>query len=109
MIDLCKTCGNPIYPPGITYTGISCYYQGNHPSQTSTAYISINSELVQAIKELTKAINKQAIENYLTKVYGERCKSKDIDDLLELKEPGNYRCLTCKVWEHYDEEVKGEN
>ena len=39
---------------------------------------------------------KQVIENYLTKVYGERCKSKNID------------CLTCKVWEHYDEEFKAK-
>ena len=64
-------------------------------------YIPLPSpKIEQAITEL----NKQAIENYLTKVYGKRCKSKDIDDAPELKESGNNRCLTCKVWEHYDEE-----
>ena len=51
---------------------------------------------------------KQVIENYLTKVYGERCKTKDIDDSPELKELGNNRCLTCMVWEHYDQEFKAK-
>ena len=58
------------------------------------------------IKTALTELNKQVIENYLTKVYGKRCESKDIDDAPDLKESGNNRCLTCKVWEHYDLEVK---
>ena len=54
--------------------------------------INADNQFVLALE----AYEKQAIENYLTKVYGKRCKSKNID------------CLTCKVWEHYDEELKAK-
>ena len=47
----CKTCGHPIYPPGITITGVSCMFDGNHPMLSET-----HSNLDEPIKELTKAI-----------------------------------------------------
>ena len=34
-MDRCKTCGNPIYPPGVTFNGASCFYNGNHPGTTT--------------------------------------------------------------------------
>lgn len=27
----CKYCNLPIYPPGVSYTGTACFFNGNHP------------------------------------------------------------------------------
>lgn len=54
----CETCGAPIYPPGVFYTGVSCLFGGNHPKLTQSNLDSPIRELTEAVKELTKAITK---------------------------------------------------
>lgn len=57
-MDRCKVCHQPIYPYGVTYTGPSCVYGGNHPTQVIFPDGSVD-ELTVAIKELTRVLSQR--------------------------------------------------
>ena len=46
------------------------------------------------------------VEKFITWGYGERCETKDLDDIPELKGRRTPRCPTCEIWEQYDEFMK---
>lgn len=56
MYEKCNICLQPIYSPGVTYTGPSCFYGGNHPNFQQTS----NQDLAIAITSLAQAITELA-------------------------------------------------
>lgn len=48
----------------------------------------------------------EAWREYVTELFGPRCKTKDTDDFPELKESS---CPACLAWEQFDNKVKELN
>ena len=68
---ICKTCNSPVYPSGVSYTGPSCSWNGDHPSMpdkwndgyyssrepvTLTDGPKYEHMLTQPLKDLTAAV-----------------------------------------------------
>ena len=83
----------------IRETLIDAYEEGNLDYPFARKYIE--GELVQAI--LTAVAESEA-EAFIKWGWGERCKTKDIDDFPETQsDPLASRCVNCEMWEHYDD------
>lgn len=56
-------------------------------------------EMVDSIEALLQ----DQVKDFITKTWGERCKTKDLDDFPdEDLENKLARCPICEVWEYYD-------
>lgn len=52
----CKYCGLPIYPPGVTYTGQACWFNGNHPEAFSSPLVRVVEVHDHSVKMLVQDI-----------------------------------------------------
>lgn len=60
--------------------------------------------------ELVADERAEAVKDFITETYGEKCKSKDIEDFPELQgDPKASRCPTCEMWEIYDKWLGGQD
>lgn len=56
------------------------------------------------VQAILTAVAESEAEAFIKWGWGERCKTKDIDDFPENKDdPLASRCANCEMWEHYDE------
>lgn len=55
-------------------------------------------KLANEVREMEES----SLEKLLIEHFGKRCKTKDTDDFPDLKGKKKGRCLTCEVWEAFD-------
>ena len=79
-MEYCGICKNPIYPPGVTFTGASCFYNGQHPGTTSAGreYEKSLREMYELGMEHGKTLAEKDAE--IRQLY------KDIEYLNQVKE-----------------------
>lgn len=63
---------------------------------------------IKAIRAYYKDVGAEAIEQYITWLWGERCETTDKEDSpdIDYDDPRNGRCACCEAWEQYDAYVK---
>ena len=76
------------------------------PAQCQWCY-EVVMPLREAILKLVREERENAVKDWITKVYGERCETKDTEDFPELKH--DERCITCRMWETFEAELKGDS
>jgi len=64
----------------------------------------IDKTVEEVVQAILTAVAESEAEAFIKWGWGERCKTKDIDDFPENKDdPLASRCANCEMWEHYDE------